>query len=168
MTIDQGTMDCSIEVEGLMKWFGRTLAVNDVSMFTDRGVIGLLGPNGAGKTTLLRMVATVLAPTNGSLRLLGHDPAVPRERVEIRRRLGYLPQTPTLYGGFTAYELLDYVAVLKEHTDRSWRRTEVQRVLESVGMENVAHQKDPAALRRHAAAGRARRRDAWQPRPAGA
>ena len=141
MTIDQNTMNCSIEVDGLMKWFGRTQAVNDVSMSTDRGVIGLLGPNGAGKTTLLRMVATVLAPTNGSLRLLGHDPAVPRERVEIRRRLGYLPQTPTLYGGFTAYELLDYVAVLKEHTNRSWRRAEVQRVLESVGMENVAHRK---------------------------
>jgi ABC-2 type transport system ATP-binding protein len=141
MTTDQNTLNCSIDVQGLMKWFGRTQAVNDVSMSIERGVLGLLGPNGAGKTTVLRMVATVLAPTNGSLRLLGHNPTVPRERVEIRRRLGYLPQTPGLYPGFTAYELLDYVAVLKEHTNRTWRRDEVQRVLASVGMENLADRK---------------------------
>jgi ABC-2 type transport system ATP-binding protein len=141
MTINQTTMDCSIKVEGLKKWFGRTRVINDVSMSTDSGVIGLLGPNGAGKTTVLRMIATVLAPNAGSLRLLGNDPAVPRQRLEIRRRLGYLPQTPMLYPAFTPYEILDYVAVLKEHTNRTWRRDEVQRVLASVGMEDMAHRK---------------------------
>ena len=87
------------------------------------------------------MVATVLAPDAGELRLLGLDPADPRERVEIRRRLGYLPQSPGLYPGFTPFDLVDYVAVLKEHTDRDWRRHEARRVLESVGLEDVMHRK---------------------------
>ena len=135
------TTSYPIEIAGLRKSFGRNLAVNDVSFTSDRGVVGLLGPNGAGKTTLLRMVATILAPDSGELRLLGRDPADPRERVEIRRRLGYLPQAPGLYPGFTPFDLVDYVAVLKEHTDRDWRRHEARRVLESVGLEDVMHRK---------------------------
>jgi ABC-2 type transport system ATP-binding protein len=131
----------TIALDALTKAFGGTRAVDGVSLTGGRGVIGLLGPNGAGKTTLLRMVATVLAPDTGDLRLLGLDPAKPDERVEIRRRLGYLPQSPGLYPGFTAYDLVDYVAVLKEHTDRDWRQHEVRRVLESVGLQDVMHQR---------------------------
>jgi len=130
-----------IEATDLAKSFGRSRAVDGVSLAAAGGVIGLLGPNGAGKTTLLRMLATVLAPDAGDLRLLGLDPARSAERVEIRRRLGYLPQSPALYPGFTAYDLVDYVAVLKEHTDRDWRRHEVRRVLESVGLQDVMHRK---------------------------
>jgi ABC-2 type transport system ATP-binding protein len=131
----------TVAIDGLTKAFGGARAVDDVSLSGGRGVIGLLGPNGAGKTTLLRMVATVLAPDSGDLRLLGLDPAKADERVEIRRRLGYLPQSPGLYPGFTAYDLVDYVAVLKEHTDRAWRRREVRRVLESVGLQDLMHKK---------------------------
>jgi ABC-2 type transport system ATP-binding protein len=131
----------AIEVEALTKGYGAHRAVDGVSLSAARGVIGLLGPNGAGKTTLLRMLATVLAPDSGELRLLGLDPSQPRERVEIRRRLGYLPQTPGLYPGFTPFDLVDYVAVLKEHTDRDWRRHETRRVLESVGLADVMHKK---------------------------
>ena len=130
-----------IETAALTKTFGRTRAVDDVSLTGGPGVIGLLGPNGAGKTTLLRMAATVLAPDGGDLRLLGLDPTRSGERLEIRRRLGYLPQNPSLYAGFTPYDMVDYVAVLKEHTDRGWRRREVRRALESVGLESVMHKK---------------------------
>jgi ABC-2 type transport system ATP-binding protein len=135
------TLTTSIEVDELTKRFGSTRAVDGVSLSTQRGVIGLLGPNGAGKTTLLRMLATVLAPDSGGLRLLGLDPSDPGERTEIRRHLGYLPQTPGLYPGFTPFDLVDYVAVLKEHTDRDWRREETRRVLESVGLQDVMHKK---------------------------
>jgi len=78
----------TISLSGLGKRYGSTRAVEDVTLSVGRGVIGLLGPNGAGKTTLLRMIATVLAPDSGDLRLLGLDPARPTERIEIRRRWG--------------------------------------------------------------------------------
>jgi ABC-2 type transport system ATP-binding protein len=142
MTPTNDTMTgLALEVTGLQKRFGRNHAVDGVSLTGDRGVIGLLGPNGAGKTTLLRMVATVLAPDAGELRLLGRNPADPHERLQIRRRLGYLPQSPGLYPGFTAFDMVDYVAVLKEHTDPGRRRDEVRRVLESVGLDDAMHRK---------------------------
>jgi ABC-2 type transport system ATP-binding protein len=127
-----------VSVTGLSKAFGPTVAVDDVDLVLRGGVVGLLGPNGAGKTTLLRMLATVLAPSRGSLDLLGHDPAKPAERLEIRRRLGYLPQNPRLYPSFTAFDLVDYVAVLKEHTDRGWRRRECTRLRDLVGVPGRA------------------------------
>jgi ABC-2 type transport system ATP-binding protein len=134
-------LNASVAADGLTKSFGATRAVDDLSLTLPRGIVGLLGPNGAGKTTLLRMLATVLAPDEGSLQLLGRYPSLPSERLEIRRRLGYLPQSPALYPGFTAFDLVDYVAVLKEHTDVAWRRDECRRVLEAVGLSDVMHRK---------------------------
>ena len=97
------TTATTLEIDEVAKSYGGTRAVDGVSLTAGRGIIGLLGPNGAGKTTLLRMVATVLAPDAGRLRLLDLDPADPASRTEIRRRLGYLPQSPGLYPGFTAF-----------------------------------------------------------------
>ena len=130
-----------IEVTGVSRRFGSTTAVQETTWSGGGGVIGLLGPNGAGKTTLLRMLATVLTPTEGQLRLLGLDPQLPRDRVAIRRQLGYLPQAATLYPGFTAFDLVDYVAVLKEITDRNERRAETRRVLAAVGLEEQMHRR---------------------------
>ena len=141
MTTTTTTTTTRIELADLTKRYGRRTAVDGISLDAGPGVIGLLGPNGAGKTSLLRMVATVLAPDAGEMRLLGLDPADPRERVEIRRRLGFLPQNPALYPGFTPYDLVDYVAILKEHTDRDWRRQEVRRVLDQVGLQDVMHRR---------------------------
>src|SRR5206468_2262060 len=87
---------------------------------------------------LLATLATVLAPDAGSVRLLGRDPFDPADRLEIRRRLGYLPQDPGFHRGFTAFEAVDYIAVLKEHTERRARHDEVRRVLELVGLTDVA------------------------------
>jgi ABC-2 type transport system ATP-binding protein len=140
-TMSAARTAAAVEIDGLTKRYGSTRAVDGVSLSTGPGVVGLLGPNGAGKTTLLRMVATVLAPDAGRLRLCGLDPARPAERLEIRRRLGYLPQNPGLYRGFTAFDLVDYVAVLKEHTDADWRRRETRRVLEAVGLADVMHRR---------------------------
>ncbi len=131
----------TIEVSRLTKSFRRSIAVDHVDLDLDGGVTGLLGPNGAGKSTLLAMLATVLDPDSGELRIFGLDPRRAEARLQIRRRLGYLPQTPGLYSGFTARELVDYVAVLKEITDRRARRAEVRRVLELVGLTSVADSK---------------------------
>jgi ABC-type multidrug transport system ATPase subunit len=104
----------NVEITDLTRKFGRTLAVAGVSLETGPGVFGLLGPNGAGKTTLLRMMATVIPPSSGQLRLLGHDPGVYGPRREIRRRLGYLPQSLGYYPGFTVCEFIEYFALLKD------------------------------------------------------
>src|SRR6266545_2961861 len=81
----------NVELTDLTRRFGRTQAVAGVNLDAGPGVFGLLGPNGAGKTTLLRMMATVIPPNSGTLRLLGRDPASYGPRKEIRRRLGYMP-----------------------------------------------------------------------------
>jgi ABC-2 type transport system ATP-binding protein len=116
--------------EGLSKRFGETRALDDVSLSIGQGVTGLLGPNGAGKTTLLRLLATELPPSAGSIRVLGHEATGSlAERTEVRRRIGYLPQEVAFPRGMTALSFLDYVAVLKEWTDRTARHAEARRVL---------------------------------------
>ncbi len=104
----------NVEISGLTRRFGRTTAVAGVDLQAGPGVLGLLGPNGAGKTSLLRVMATVVPPTSGRLRLLGRDPGQYGPRREIRRRLGYLPQNLGYYPGFTVAEFVEYFALLKE------------------------------------------------------
>ena len=104
----------NVEIAGLTRRFGRTQAVAGVDLSAGPGVFGLLGPNGAGKTTLLRMMATVIQPTSGRMRLLGRDPGGYGPRREIRRRLGYLPQNLGYYPSFTVAEFVEYFALLKE------------------------------------------------------
>jgi ABC-2 type transport system ATP-binding protein len=104
----------NVDIAGLTRTFGRTQAVAGVDLQADPGVLGLLGPNGAGKTSLLRMMATVIPPSSGRLRLLGWDPGGYAPRREIRRRLGYLPQSLGYYPGFTVVEFVEYFALLKE------------------------------------------------------
>jgi ABC-type multidrug transport system ATPase subunit len=104
----------NVEITDLTRRFGRTQAVAGVTMHAGPGVLGLLGPNGAGKTSLLRMLATVVPPSSGQIRLLGHDPGDYGQRRLIRRRLGYLPQNLGYYPGFTVVEFVEYFALLKE------------------------------------------------------
>jgi ABC-2 type transport system ATP-binding protein len=104
----------NVEITGLSRRFGRTQAVAEVSLALEAGVFGLLGPNGAGKTSLLRMLATVIPPSSGMLKLLGRDPGSYPQRRQIRRRLGYLPQNLGYYSGFTVAEFVEYFALLKE------------------------------------------------------
>jgi len=131
-------MTVSISMRGVGRRFGGTVALADVDLDLGPGVIGLLGPNGAGKTTLLRLLATALPPSKGQVRVLGRDPQVPAERTDIRRRLGYLPQEVGFPRGFTAFAFVDYIALLKEWTEPAARHAEVRRVLDLVGLSDVA------------------------------
>jgi len=128
----------TVRAIGATKSFGRARALDGVDFEAGHGITGLLGPNGAGKTTLLRLIATVLAPDRGTVSLLGRDPSRPDERTQIRRRLGYLPQEPGFHRGFTVFAFVDYVAILKEMTDRRARHDEVRRVIALTGLESVS------------------------------
>ncbi|OXS32989.1 ABC transporter ATP-binding protein [Streptomyces sp. XY006] len=130
-------MTPTVSASGIGLRYGGTRALDDVSLRLTGGVTGLLGPNGAGKTTLLRVLATALPADQGAFTVLGHDPSTARGRQEVRRRLGYLPQTPGFHPDFTAFEFVDYVAILKEMTDRGVRHREVRRVLDEVGLADV-------------------------------
>ncbi|ANW20321.1 ABC transporter ATP-binding protein [Streptomyces clavuligerus] len=133
MTIRPGAGD-GTSVDRLTVRYRKAHALDGISLSLGSGVTGLLGPNGAGKTTLMRVLATASIPSEGEVTVLGRDPRVPAQRQDIRRRLGYLPQTPGFHHHFTAFEFVDYVAILKEHTDRRGRHDEVRRVLEAVGL----------------------------------
>lgn len=129
----------NVELTGVEKQYGATRALHGVDLRLDRGVTGLLGPNGAGKTTLLKVVATSIAADRGQVRLLGLDPGAGHaELTRVRRRLGYLPQELGYPGDMTAFGFVEYVAVLKEWDDRRARHREVRRVLELVGLADLA------------------------------
>jgi ABC-2 type transport system ATP-binding protein len=129
----------AVEMSGVAKTYGRTVALTGIDLSFDRGVTGLLGPNGAGKTTLLRIVATSIAADAGTVRLLDRDPTgAQAELTAIRRQLGYLPQELGYPSDMTAFGFVEYVAVLKEWNDRQRRTREVRRVLELVGLGELA------------------------------
>jgi ABC-2 type transport system ATP-binding protein len=130
----------NVELADLTRRYGRNRAVDGVTLEAGAGVFGLLGPNGAGKTSLLRMMATVLTPTSGQMRLLGRDPGAFPQRREIRRRLGYLPQNLGYYPGFTVFEFVEYFALLKEMPPGQVSRA-VAAAVERVGLGDRARAK---------------------------
>jgi ABC-2 type transport system ATP-binding protein len=101
-----------IEVESLTKRYGRTTAVDGVSFRVQKGeILGFLGPNGAGKTTTMRILTGSLSATEGSARVAGFD--VFEEPLEVKRRVGYLPETPPLYPDMAVDTFLDFCAKIK-------------------------------------------------------
>jgi ABC-2 type transport system ATP-binding protein len=97
----------AIEVVGLSKRYGRTEALRGVDFRVSGGaVFGLVGPNGAGKTTLIKALVGALRPSEGEVRVLGLDPL--GERAELRRRIGYMPQSPALYEDLPARDNIEF------------------------------------------------------------
>ncbi len=128
----------NVEIQGLTKSYRPgQWALAGIDLTIQEGVLSLLGPNGAGKTTLLAILATLLEPTAGTVLVDGHD--VRRDRQQIRRLLGYLPQEFGLYPRLTAEEFLDYIALLKGIQEH--RRRHIESVLARVGLERATHQR---------------------------
>ena len=97
-----------VEAEGLCMSYGPVVALADASFKAKRGeVLGLLGPNGAGKTTTMKILTTQIVPTGGTAKVAGFD--ISKEAIEVRRRVGYLPETPPLYGEMEVCEYLEFV-----------------------------------------------------------
>jgi ABC-2 type transport system ATP-binding protein len=124
-----------IQVEKLSKFFGPVMAVNEVSFHVEKDeIVGLLGNNGAGKTTIMRILTTWLPATSGIARVAGFD--VMNDSMEVRRRVGYLPESIPLYGEMRVEEYLDYRAKLKG-VDRRQRPMRVAFCLERCRIKEV-------------------------------
>lgn len=112
-----------------------TRALDDVSLSIPKGMFGLLGPNGAGKSTLMRTVATLQAPTSGSIRFGDIDILATPDA--LRKRLGYLPQDFGVYPRVSAYDMLDHMAVLKGVASARERKETVETLLNQTNLWNV-------------------------------
>jgi len=124
-----------IHVENLCKYFGPVLAVNNVSFQVEKNeIVGLLGNNGAGKTTIMRVLTTYLPATSGIAKVAGYD--VMTQSMEVRRRIGYLPESIPLYPEMRVEEYLDYRAKLKG-VDRKQRPGRVGYCLERCRVREV-------------------------------
>jgi ABC-type multidrug transport system ATPase subunit len=132
----------NIEINHLTKIYrGNVQALNDLSLVIPHGMFGLLGPNGAGKTTLMRILAGILYPTSGTVQVGQYNGANEQGRTVIKQFLGYLPQELGMYPDLSVYEFLDYVGLLKGLKDRRQRGSQVEQLLETVGLSNVARRK---------------------------
>jgi len=123
-----------IEVEGLTKDYGSRRAIDNLTFNAHAGeILGFLGPNGAGKTTTMRILTGYMPPSAGFARIAGFD--VVDQSLEVRKRVGYLPETVPLYPDMTVYEYLKFMADLRKLADADVR---VDEVLEIVHMEQRA------------------------------
>lgn len=124
----------SIEIRGLSKTFGRVEALKGVSLDIPKGrITGLLGPNGAGKTTLIKAMAGSVRPSSGSISVFSHDPV--KERKELRRKIGYMPQNPSVYEDLSARENITFFAELHGLNDPG---SKTENILEFTGLTDRA------------------------------
>jgi ABC-2 type transport system ATP-binding protein len=131
--------DIVIEAQGLTKRYGRAVAVNGISFTVARGeIFGLLGPNGAGKTTTILMMLGLTEVTSGTVSVLGRNPV--REPLEVKRHVGYLPDSVGFYDHMTAADNLRYTAALIGF-DAAEREKRVMGALDRVGLADVANQR---------------------------
>ncbi len=120
-----------IHVEGLTKDYGARRAIDNLTFHADKGeIVGFLGPNGAGKTTTMRILSGYMPPTSGKVIVAGYD--VLEQSLEVRRRVGYLPETVPLYPDMTVFDYLKFMADLRHLPDAEER---VEDVLEQVHLE---------------------------------
>jgi gliding motility-associated transport system ATP-binding protein len=124
-----------IQVEGLSKKYARHVAVNNISFSVEKGdIVGFLGPNGAGKTTTMRILTCFMPPTAGSANVAGFD--VFEKPFEVKKRIGYLPETPPVYPEMTVQSYLHFVGNLKGVAARDLKRR-AEEVMERCAVADV-------------------------------
>ena len=124
-----------IQVNGLTKDYGARRAIDNLTFDAEQGeIVGFLGPNGAGKTTTMRILTGYMPPTDGTATVAGYD--IVEESLEVRKRVGYLPETVPLYNDMTALEYLKFMADLRKIPDSEERAYET---LERVNLEDRAN-----------------------------
>jgi ABC-2 type transport system ATP-binding protein len=127
-----------IECQNLTKRYGAITALDDVSFHVDRGeVLGFLGPNGAGKTTTMKILTCFIAPTRGSASVAGVD--IFKDPLEVRRKVGYLPENAPLYPDMRVGEYLDFVGEIRTLGSKA-RSQGKKRVIEECGLGDVVEQ----------------------------
>src|SRR6188474_1159837 len=124
-----------IEVENLTKRYGRHTAVDGISFRVHKGeILGFLGPNGAGKTTTMRILTCYLPPTDGTARVAGYD--VFTQPLEVKRRVGYTPETPPLYPDMDVGSFLDFCAKIKGVPGKD-RKAKISDVMQKTRISDV-------------------------------
>ena len=126
-----------IQVDRLTKQYGPVTAIRDVSFSIEKGgIVGFLGPNGAGKTTTMRILACFMPATGGTARVAGYD--VFSQSLEVRKRIGYLPENVPLYGELPVAAYLNFAAEIKG-VSRSDRKRRVGEVMDRCDLTDVQH-----------------------------
>jgi ABC-2 type transport system ATP-binding protein len=126
-----------IQVDRLTKRYGPVTAIQDVSFSVEKGqIVGFLGPNGAGKSTTMKILSCFMPPSEGTARIAGFD--VFSESLEVRRRIGYLPENAPLYADLPVAVYLDFVAEIKG-VSRSVRKARVADVMERCFVTDMQH-----------------------------
>jgi ABC-2 type transport system ATP-binding protein len=128
-----------IEVKGLVKTYGSKRAVDGVTFTVRRGdILGFLGPNGAGKSTTMKMITGFLRPTAGTAMVDGHDVAV--DPIQVKKKIGYLPESAPAYGEMTVDEFLSFIAECRGFRGHSARSAQVNRAVQLTHLEGVRKQ----------------------------
>ena len=126
-----------IEVENLTRYYGTRRAINNLSFQIEKGeVVGFLGPNGAGKSTTMNIISCILSASSGSVKINGFDTF--EQSLEIRKVIGYLPETPPLYPDMVVTDYLKFSAGIRG-VDAKKTSAAVQRVLEKCSLKDVGH-----------------------------
>jgi ABC-2 type transport system ATP-binding protein len=127
-----------IVLEQLSKYFGAFTAVDSIDLTVPKGqVLGLLGPNGAGKSTTMKMIAGFLEPSSGRAKIAGFD--VSQSPVEVKRRLGYMPEGAPSYGDMTPGSFLNFIAEIRGFSG-SEKKRRIDETVEKVRLSEVFHQ----------------------------
>lgn len=134
-------LSSSISIEGVTHYYSAKgpVVLDDITLELESGFYGLLGTNGAGKSTLMRIICTLMNPVKGRVLVNGLDTR--EDCIEIRRQLGYLPQSFSAWRFFRTEEVVDRLAQLSGMRDKNLRKTRVGEILEEVGLSDVAERR---------------------------